>query len=235
MSLHSNGTFLSIALIVGAVLLSSSAAAEFSKREKHLNNFEPVAQSNAKDMAANHICRYVSRGVRVDTTAPQPAIFKNIKGIYIGATISGHHSPAFEKAPVIESGDLAQLAECTITKYFKRNDADARASPVPVHIPNSSVPLVDWPETKQDGRLVVSVQLDLRDDGDAAYHGLFHDRLVLVHAGYFRHDINDIQSLAHQCATAFPYTDNPDRFLRLLTIAMRQCLYQPFSSSNGSK
>jgi hypothetical protein len=185
-------------------------------------------QLQSSESSIPNICQYVSKGLRLDTTASSPAMFVNVQGIYISASISGAKNPIFAGMPPVRSGDLAKLSACTLEKRFTTNKNATPA--IPIHVPKSGIPVAEWPEAKQDGELIVSVEVEMKDDGPVVYHDLFREKLVILHARYFRHDVNDLSSVEHQCATAFPYSENSDTFLQLLTLAMRHCLYQPYVS-----
>lgn len=174
-------------------------------------------------------CKYAERGMVIDVTAPKPDIFLGIKRINVFG--SAHYEDPLKNNPLFDSKNLSSLAACTIERYL--TTPPAKTSSIPVKILDYPRIPFDWPEVKEEGNLIVWVNVNYHDG--AAYENLFDDGIVTVSAHYYRLETHDIEELQYQCDQAFPYVEDPEKLHKILTLAMSHCLKKPYRSGKPMK
>lgn len=211
-----------VSLLTFSVLPAYAKETTFTREE-----LKPFNVPKVQDIPA---CKYVRGGGWVETSAPKPQLFANVKAIYLLTSRVDNGLPELKTLPFFQPDNLALLAACTLHKRLQtKNSRGEMVSSKPIYIPSRTTPLSDWAEAQDSNNLFVWVEAGLRDR--IYQNDIFPQKVVILHVRYFRPHVHDIDSLRHQsCAIPFSYVDDQDALHRLLTSAMRVCLYQPYVS-----
>ena len=217
-----------VAFCVYVVFGMLSASVSWAEQTKVTSSNVPLLEPfNVPDVQTIPACRYVKSGARIITTDPKPKIFTNVKSIYIASELVGRTSLSADTLPLFEHVSLTQLAACTLqthlaTRKTKKNTISSR----PIYIPEQSQ-ISEWPEAQEDGNLIVLVQAVIEESGSLDGQEL---KTVMINTRYYRHDVNDIETIYHQCSRTFSYTEDKSLLHQKLTLAMKTCLERPYVS-----
>lgn len=176
----------------------------------------------AKALPDSELCKYVKRGLGITTSAPKPLIFANVKGVYLWVRAE----KKLISNPLFEHDQPSRLARCVvvgrlIAPEFDRNEPSIPVEMLPPGERKGPWFYPDWPEAKKPGSLLAFVDIE---------HVRGRKDIALLHARFFRPDINHITNERAQCARVFTVSNDVDETLKALTSAMHFCLRRPFHS-----
>ncbi len=176
---------------------------------------KPFHASNVQDISA---CKHVTRGLRVETSAPKPPLFVNVENIYLKAAVDQGWSE-LKGIDFFHPVNLELLAACTLQMRLGHSK--------PVYIPGRSTFIGEWPEVKKSGNLAIWVKIAMMD---SIFDLSYPSKTLALQVIYYRSDVNDAKNLKEQCVIPFPYSDDTDFLQKTLTRAIRTCLYKPYAT-----
>ena len=183
---------------------------------------------NASDIQKIPACQYVTGGPRIITTAPSPKIFTNVKNIYITSEVTGGHLLGQDALSLLDPKKLTLIAACTLqTQFAVKNKGGKSTSSKLIYTPNETNNVFTSPVAMENGTLIILVQAQIEDPSTL---GGYDQKIMTINTRYYRHDVNDITTIRHQCSRPFPYTDDNTLTHKRLTLALKDCLNRPYVS-----
>lgn len=195
---------------------------EQAEELKKLPAPNPVNEKEFLD--ANSLCKYAgSRKATITTSAMPDRFFKGVKGIYlVGSILSGAREL---NVSFFERLKISQLAACILERYLDTltNYDTGGISAIPIYIPSrDGIPLDLWPEANEKGNIIIWADISLRNG--EAWLGDPGSKIMMLKVTYARSDLTPIEQINMHCVNPIPYTEDEDKLLKSVSLAMKTCL-----------